>query len=808
MRRLHQIVRSGLAPALAFAIGIAMVVVPGASSADEAEEMQAPDVAQEPERRPSTVIEEITVTARHQEEGLQDVPVAIAAFGEEDLQRYNVHTLTELSSLVPNFQIFPGNSGNGSHLYLRGVGSTSISAAFDQSVAINIDGVLANRGRLLHNSYLDMGQLEVLKGPQSLYFGKSATAGVVSITTKDPGDEFELELMAAHEIEHDQIYTEAIVSGPITDTFGARLALGWRESDEMRKNRSPSAKNSWRGEEDLVGRLTLVWDPTEDLRFRFKYHYSEYENDGGNWNSEATCVNGVGNQQNSSAAFGGVWTLFHEDCKANAISTISDLGPGLAAGNPLANGGVPYLDQETSLYSLKVDWNPTPELTLTSISSYLDLDHKEFDNYCYCDPTPDATKLAFYGGGHNNVYKSFSQELRLASDFDSPLNFMVGAFYQDIEQEFIARQYASNAWYLFGNDPVTGKGNDWDKNHFLDTTTFSYFVAGYWDISPELELTAGVRYTDEDRDGKINISYMHSGLVGFGFLPAGTVIDGLDFDDSNWSPEVALTWHATDDISLYAAYKQGFKSGGVDNSALPSASLNPANPAFDPSNLIYDSEEAKGGEIGMKANFLDQSLRLNATVFHYIYDDLQVQRFDGPSIQFFTFNASEMTTEGFEADWSWVPPIEGLVVRGALAYTEAEYTDTFIQEAGEDLDGEPRESSAEWTGYIGATYDWNVTGDWMLGLSGDLRYTDDYPLENRIGAFEQDSEFLYDAAIRLYSEDSSWELAIIGRNLGDEILKLRDQGRPGAIPPPGGLADRHTNTSQGRMITAQVRYRF
>ena len=113
MCRLHQIIRSGLAPALAFAIGVAMVVVPDASFADEAEEAQAP--AQRP-----AAIEEIVVTARHREETLQDVPVTIAAFAEEDLLRYNIHTLTELSSLVPNFQVFAGNSGNGSNLYLRG----------------------------------------------------------------------------------------------------------------------------------------------------------------------------------------------------------------------------------------------------------------------------------------------------------------------------------------------------------------------------------------------------------------------------------------------------------------------------------------------------------------------------------------------------------------------------------------------------------------------------------------------------------------------------------------------------------------
>ena len=128
-------------------------------------------------------IEEIIVTARQQAESLQDVPVTVSVMSELDLDRYNISNLVDAAKMVPNFRINAGGSGNGSNIYLRGIGSSSISAAFDQSVAINIDGVVVNRGRFIHNAYLDMAQIEVLKGPQSLYFGKSATAGVISNKT-------------------------------------------------------------------------------------------------------------------------------------------------------------------------------------------------------------------------------------------------------------------------------------------------------------------------------------------------------------------------------------------------------------------------------------------------------------------------------------------------------------------------------------------------------------------------------------------------------------------------------------------------
>ena len=129
----------------------------------------------------------------------QDVPVTVAALTEHDLDRYNISTLTEATKLAPNFSIFHGGSGNGSNVILRGLGPSSISAAFDQPVAINVDGVVINISRFIHNACMDMGQIELLKRPKSLYFGKSATAGVVSIATNDPGRKFEAEAMVGYE---------------------------------------------------------------------------------------------------------------------------------------------------------------------------------------------------------------------------------------------------------------------------------------------------------------------------------------------------------------------------------------------------------------------------------------------------------------------------------------------------------------------------------------------------------------------------------------------------------------------------------
>ena len=778
-----------------------------------------------------TVLEEVIVTARQQSEGLQDVPVTIAAMTEEALDRYNITNLVDAAKMVPNMVISHGGSGNGSSLRLRGIGSSSISAAFDHSVAINLDGVVVNRGRFIHNSYLDMGQLEVLKGPQSLYFGKSATAGVVSIMTNDPGDEFEMQFAAGVETEHEGTTYELIVSGPLSDTLGARLAIGGTENDEMFENYSAdndpinfavNGADKWYGDESLNARLTLVWEPTDNFRARLKYSYSEYDNEGGGgaW-SEEICPEGA-HQPTGVPSAGAPFAVFQgaDDCKINGNTSKVNLNPGLRAGLPKGyDDGQPGLEQETDFMSLQLDWDISENLTLTSVTGFVDLEHWELDDYSY--------GAGVFGGLHNNIYESTSQEFRLSSNFEGALNFQAGLFWQDIEQEFDAYQYAFNLGVMpnifgpviavfggdptspiVGPDPVTGNQYDYNKHHYLDTEVYSAFLALYWDLNDRTEVTFGARYTDEDKEGKIEIPYMHAVAAAFGF-GAPPLIDGLEFDDSNVSPEIAINYHVNDDISVYASYKEGFKSGGLDNSALPTAALNPAVNGGDFGFLVYESEESEGFEIGMKGNFLDGAMRLNATVFSYEYTDLQVQLFDSTIIQFSTFNASALETEGVEFDMLWQTDIEGLSVRSAWAWTDTVYSDDFFTATGENLKGEDGAGSADITGFIGFTYDRAMNEQWRIALSADARFSDDYAITATLDPFTQDSFWIMDAAVSVYSEDGRHQFNLIGRNLNDEIWVVGAGAIPGRIPAantgPNSL-DQAATTALGRTLTLQYRF--
>ena len=784
-------------------------------------------------------IEEIIVTARQQEETLQDVPVTIAAMTEQDLDRYNITNLVDAAKMVPNMVVSHGGSGNGSNLRLRGIGSSSISAAFDHSVAINLDGVVVNRGRFIHNAYMDMGQLEVLKGPQSLYFGKSATAGVISITTNDPGEEFEMEVSGGYEVEYQGYFGEFIVSGPLSDTLGARLAVGFTQNDELFYNYSAdhdtvnvpiNGADRWYGDDSINTRLTLAWNPADNFQAKVKYSYSEYNNDGAGtaW-AEEVCPEGR-HQPTSIPSANATFGLYFgvDDCKINGNTSKLHLNPGLRAGLPEGfDDGEPGLRQDTHFLSLRMDWDVSDLFTVTSITGWVDLKHWELDDYSY--------GAGVFGGLHNNIYKSITEELRLASHFDGPMNFQAGFFYQDIEQEFDAYQYAFNAPILpnifgpayalvggdptatiIGPDPATGNQYDYNKHHFLDTEVISAFLAVYWDLNERTEITAGLRYTEEDKDGRIEIPYLHAAALLFGFGAPPLIDEGLEFKDDNLSPEVAVNYYVNDDVSVYLAYKQGFKSGGIDNSALPTAALQPTNPAF-PHFLIYESEEAEGFEAGLKGRFLDGAMRFNATAFTYEYSDLQVQLFDSTIIQFSTFNASALETQGVEFDMLWNTDVEGLSIRSAWAWTDTTYSEDFINATGENLKGEDGSGSADFTGFIGGSYDMPVGAGWRLDLSADFRYTGDYAWSATLDPFMQDSFWLIDAAISLYSEDGRHQFNLIGRNITDEIYVISGGAIPGRCPNfmngPGicnntgpNSLDQAATTPLGRTLSLQYRY--
>ncbi|NQZ46055.1 MAG: TonB-dependent receptor [Erythrobacter sp.] len=755
----------------------------------------------------------IIVQARRQDESLQEVPVTVTAIGGETLERYGVDQVADVTSRVPTLNVQVGGSGSGGQLSLRGVGSSNISAAFDSAVAFDFDGVQVSTMRLVQAGFFDTQQIDVLKGPQSLFFGKSASAGVFAIRSADPTSTWQGNVRGSYEFEEQGYTIGGYISGPLTDSLGVRVAAQWNDIDryvELQPG-TPAANGRFRGQSNLVVRTTLDWDAGSAFDANLKVQYVENKGDGAIQHSDINCgPNGVAD--NVFLLGGGLQIPAGNDCNdSDGLYFLPDSAAALAPGVPTPSeaagrNGVPFAQTEIWFGRLLLNFDVTDSMTLTSTTGYLNLDAVDYDCYSYVGILGPGVPGGAGCSDPLNTLEQFTQELRLTSDLDGAFNFMLGLFYEDRKFVFDTAQQAVNISFL-GPDPVTGFTFDWDKRHVTNTEAISVFGSVIIDLTDQLELSGGIRYTDESKTQVITVPYLHTFLQGPGFVPPGFNSGDIDFSDDNFSPELTLKYQASDDVNIFASFKTGFKSGGIDNSALPSASLSAAAAANDFSALIYDSETATGGEIGVKSQFNDRTITLNATAYYYVFDDLQVQNFDAVNIQFQTLNAGEVTSKGLDMEFGWRPPVDGLDISANLSYLDASFTDTFLTGIGADLDGRASARAPKWSGNV--AFDWftPVGNSLELGVSGNALFSDSYfTNEDTLNDLRQGSYVSLDGTVSIGSADGGWKVSLIGVNLTNELWINTSGGRP--FLEPGVGDDQVVTQNRGRQVYVEASFSF
>lgn len=788
----------------------------------------------------------ITVIARKQTETLQEVPVTVTAIGGDTLDKFQVDQIADVVSRVPALNVQVGGSGSGGQISLRGVGSSNISASFDSAVAFDFDGVQVSTMRIVQAGFFDVEQIDVLKGPQSLFFGKSASAGVFAIRSANPTADWEIGGKASYEFEEEGYVFGGYISGPITDTLGVRVAAQYTDIEKyVELTPGTPAVNRNRGLTDFVGRATLQWDPVDEFDANLKLNFIRNTNDGAIAHSDIFC--GANGRADEVVLLGNAVDPFTVAIPSNADCNINDnLYPTADPASVLVSGvpegsaagpnfdGVPFGETEIFFGRLSMNLDVSDSLTLSSVTGYLNLDAVDFDSYSYVGVGPavafsstgpaglppalaaingPGVALGVGNSDPENLTQQFTQELRLSSDFGGIFNFMVGAFYESRDIDFNTSQQAVNI-SLIVPDAATGNTFDWYKKQNTKTEAVSLFGSVTIDLTEQLELSGGLRWTDEQKSSRISLPYLSPLLSGGGaFLASGFFTGPIKFSDSNFSPEVSLSYKATDDINIYGAFKTGFKSGGIDNSALPSFGLGIAAATGDFSGLIFESETGLGGEVGVKAQFADRSITLNTSLFYYVFDDLQVQNFDATIIQFQTFNASQLTSKGVDVEFGWRTPVDGLNFSGALAYTDAKFTDTFVTTSGEDLDGRRAARAPEFAGNI--AFDWTIPmgSSLELGLNGNAQYNGSYfTNEDSINDIKQDSYVTLDGSISVGDPDGKWRLSLVGVNLTDEIWINTSGGRPFLAPansfgiPVGD--DQVVTQNRGRQVFVEASFKF
>jgi iron complex outermembrane recepter protein len=762
-------------------------------------------------------LEEIVVTARKQSESLQKTPVTITAVAGSELARFGYDKPENVASRIPALNVSCCGSGSGAQVSMRGVGTSYLSAAFDSAVALDFDGVVVSSMRVLQSGFFDMRQIEVLKGPQSLYFGKSASAGVLSFKSADPTDQLEYGGKVSYEFEQRGYTTEAYASGPVTETLGLRVAAKYNDVQEVLHNSAPGVAHPDRGEKNTNVRATLQWKPTDAFSANLKFNYVRHTADGSIRNTVIGCgANGVADPISLAGGAFNIPAGYNCDISGDRY-VLPDIAPPLSTQAPLGrnlNNGVPYAKSDIYFGRLKFDWKLGDQLTLTSVTGYLDQKSVDLDAFSYGGVLNGASFGTGAGLADNNL-SQFSQEARLASNFTGPLNFMVGAFYEKRHIEFNTSQNGINIAVLAGPDPVTGNTSDWFKEHLTHAEAVSAFGSLNYDITSQWSLSGGVRWTEEKKNQHIAIPYDSIILSStFGFAPSGFVADPIYYKDSNVSPEVSLSYQPTDDLNFYAAYKEGYKSGGIDNSALPSnalvglASSDPAVKAATAAALIYKAETAKGAEIGVKSQWFNRRLTLNASIFDYKFNDLQLQIFDGVAVQFRTTNAGELTSKGADLDFKWLTDIQGLSLYGALGYTDAKYTKSFIPDpvTGADLKGRASSGAPKLSGNVAVNLREPVGGNYALDLTGSVQFKDKYyTRDGSPNDYVQGSSKSFDFAGSFGPEDGHWAVALIGTNLADKRVVTSSGPRP-FLPATGD--DLILNLSEGRKVSVQASVKF
>ncbi|WP_296678910.1 TonB-dependent receptor [Novosphingobium sp.] len=757
---------------------------------------------------------QIIVTARKQNESLQEVPVTITSVGADVIDKYSVSDVASVVNRVPTLKVQVGGSGSGGQINLRGVGSSAISAAFDSAVALDYDGVQVSTMRLVQAAFVDTAQIDVLKGPQSLFFGKSASAGVLSIRSKDPTKAWEIGARASYEFEERGWLVGGYVSGPLTENLGVRLSGEYNDIDRyLELQAGTPAVNQKRGLRNSLARMTLAWNPVPGFDANLKVQYTHNTNDGAIGHSDIYCgVNGVADP--IVLLSGGLSVPAGYNCNyQDSRYFLPDTAPALAVSVPTATGptkalgfkGVPFGVTDLWFGRLKLDFGFSDHLTLSSVTGYVNLDATDLDNYSY----GGAFGTVPFGVGTSdprNALEQFSQELRLTSKLDGPINFMVGGYYEWRKFIFDTAQNGINI-SLVAPDPITGFTFDWDKVHTTKTEAKSLFASTIIDITDQLELSGGVRYTKEDKTQWIDVPYVHAFLVGTGlFIPSGYKSGAIPFSDSNWSPEATIKYKISPDVNVFASYKTGFKSGGIDNSALPSNSLSQAALSGDFSSLIFKSESTKGGEVGIKSQFNNRTLTLNATAYWYKFKDLQVQVFDAVNVQFKTLNAGDVTTKGVDLEMGWRTPVEGLTLSGNLSYLDAKFSSSYITFKGQQLQGRDTSNAPRLSGNL--AFDWKVPLGTSLefNLGGNATYSDKYfTTQTSLSDFVQPSYWAFDASASIGHPDGLWKLALIANNITDKIWATTTGDRP--FLPAGG-DDIIINQNRGRQVFIQGSVKF
>ncbi|WP_428683228.1 TonB-dependent receptor [Sphingopyxis sp.] len=610
---------------------------------------------------------EIIVSARRRDESAQDVPIALSVVGAETLEKTGNYTLTQIQQIVPSLQVFSFNPRN-TNINIRGLGSNVAltNDGLENGVGFYIDNVYYGRVGQTQFDLVDLQQIEVLRGPQGTLFGKNTTSGAINITSRRPS--FDPEFSGEASVgDYGYYQLRGSASGGLIDNLLAvRLSGSVTERRGFLYNTTQNERAQDYSNWSVRGQL--LFTPGADLEVRIIGDFSRqkqnhvlnvFANYFGTYDNGATIAN---NFAQRAARFPGY-----------TFPTI----------NPFARLGEADGHYQSNMdgygVSGQVDWDVGPA-KLTSITAYRWWDWNPAND-------GDSTSLPVITKAQQaNRQRQFSQELRLASDTEGPIDYVVGAYYfWQIIRGYGATAYgpAAGLWNLPTVPAAVSNAalNGFEANSTSDPRTRSYALFGQldWKFADRLTLTAGLRFTHEKKDGSFN--QYHVAGIDLSTLPAATAAAALAirnqfnplvsystaFTDNSLSGLATLSWQFSDDALAYATYSRGNKSGGLNLTNLPAG--------IDPN---VAPEKVDSYELGIKSQWFDRKVTLNVAGYWTEISDYQTaiteQVPNTVNVRQYIANIPGVRSRGVEGDLSFAPSSRASFY-ASVAYADTTYSD-------------------------------------------------------------------------------------------------------------------------------------
>lgn len=785
------------------------------------------------------ILEEIVVTAQKREQNLQEVPVSVSVFSGAALTEAVIKDVFDLQTNVPGLTVGTSQTSTNTSFSIRGVGTSSQNFGLESSVGLYVDGAYRSRQNAMINNMVDIEAVEVLRGPQGTLFGKNTPSGAILFRTRAPSHETDgfFEATAGN-------YGLLNVAGAasfsaIEDVLAFRVTgfSGQRDGfvdvdgfgDEVLNDR------------DRWGvRLQALYTPSDELSVRVIADFSEIDE---KCCAALTTVSNLDltSQNPDPDEFGtpGTDTLLR--ALGGTIFSGNDFGDYRTALNVL-----PTSENEDSGLSVEINWD-VGDYQIISLTSY-----RAFDSLDTIDS--DFSDVDLFGTTNDSEQSSISQEIRLSFTGDK-LNYVVGGYYfsQDLDLDyslFTLSQF--NDFFTAGlppeltpllqgiNDLSANTGGliapvavatpaDFAFDHIAEQEHESFAIFGQLDynLTDKLILTAGLRYTDEEKDlrtvfteigadggglgappdfnaagvslataaavlqaGGVPTEEQLSGLVplqtrgwGYYLLGAPTTVPRPNIDvtleDEQVTGTLKLSYMLTDDTMVYASYGTGYKSGGTNTDRIDAT--------FDP---VFDAETSESFEVGIKAQFPEQGLRINAAIYVAAIDDFQANSFTGNG--FNLQNAGEIDSNGAELEVYWVPT-ETVEVNFAYARVDAEFdsfergtcwvgytwqtgnVDPGARQPGEenfgscDRSGDRVDGNSEDYFLLSGKKAFNFSNSISGYILGELTYASEIILDGNQDPFKiQDGYEQVNIRAGLRFEDYDVDLTLWGRNVTDE----------------------------------------